>query len=109
MDEEGNVSNFAETEQLLIFPDGSMQSHLQIRGSIPLFWKQVANVKYKPGVEIDIKRGDAAQAFRKHFKMLTDMYGDVIVLNLIDKKGHELLVGNSFTKGIADMADPRIQ
>ena len=58
VDEEGNVSNFAETEQLLFLPDGSVRSHVQIRGSIPLFWKQVANVRYKPGLEIE-NRQDA--------------------------------------------------
>jgi hypothetical protein len=35
----GNVANFCETEQILIIKNQCF-SHLQIRGSVPAFWKQ---------------------------------------------------------------------
>lgn len=35
----GNVANFVETEQL-VFMEHFCCSHLQIRGSVPVFWKQ---------------------------------------------------------------------
>ena len=62
IDQQGNVSNFVETEQILYTHtappsgaggaanrlDGNLHAHVQIRGSIPVFWQQQVNVKYKP-------------------------------------------------------------
>ena len=47
IDMDGNVSNFVETEQIVVRNE-TVFSHVQIRGSIPLFWKQVINIKYQP-------------------------------------------------------------
>lgn len=53
IDVEGNVANYVETEQIVVDQDTSLIcSYLQTRGSIPLFWKQVVNVKYTPKMEI---------------------------------------------------------
>ncbi len=60
VDTNGYVSNFVETEQLIATPSKSEQqpgvetiySHIQIRGSIPLFWRQVINVKYQPALQL---------------------------------------------------------
>ena len=38
LDDDGNVANFVETEQLLIYRD-QVYSFVQIRGSVPLFWQ----------------------------------------------------------------------
>lgn len=38
IDNNGNVANFVETEQILIFPDGKINSYVQVRGSIPVKW-----------------------------------------------------------------------
>jgi hypothetical protein len=43
----GNVANNVETEQIIIY-DGNVASFVETRGSIPLFWSQKANLKYKP-------------------------------------------------------------
>ena len=41
IDEDGNVANFVETEVIINFKDGdAVCSHVQIRGSVPLFWSQ---------------------------------------------------------------------
>lgn len=39
MDTKGQVANFCETEQIIIINNYCF-SHLQIRGSVPMFWKQ---------------------------------------------------------------------
>ena len=39
IDDSGNVANYVETETLLI-EDETVTSHLQLRGSVPLFWEQ---------------------------------------------------------------------
>jgi hypothetical protein len=39
IDHQGNVANFCETEQIF-FIAGQCFSHVQIRGSVPCYWKQ---------------------------------------------------------------------
>ena len=48
MDDDGNVANFVETEQVLLLPNGSYSSFVQIRGSVPVFWEQ-------PAGQVDLK------------------------------------------------------
>jgi synaptojanin len=39
LDEEGNCANCVETEMIVEYPSqGLVFSHVQIRGSIPIFW-----------------------------------------------------------------------
>ena len=45
------MANFVETEQLVeaATPQGRVVSaFVQVRGSIPLLWSQIPNIKYKP-------------------------------------------------------------
>ena len=43
LDEHGKAANFVETEFLVDFNKGEVNfAHVQIRGSVPLFWKQKA-------------------------------------------------------------------
>lgn len=51
-DDEGNPANFVETEQILVCMDVKC-SYVQLRGSIPLYWTQKTNLKYKPMIKID--------------------------------------------------------
>ena len=54
-DAQGNVSNFVETEQILIHSDDEnyhIISHYQLRGSIPLIWNQEPDLSYTPKVRI---------------------------------------------------------
>jgi hypothetical protein len=54
IDDDAHVSNFVETEQIVELPDSKQRlAYLQLRGSIPLFWRQVINVKYQPALVID--------------------------------------------------------
>ena len=63
IDDKGHVSNFVETEMIVIeYSDDNddirsdkptrAASLLQIRGSIPLYWRQIVNLKYKPMIEL---------------------------------------------------------
>ncbi|XP_016796378.1 phosphatidylinositol-3-phosphatase SAC1 isoform X2 [Pan troglodytes] len=47
IDSEGHAANFVETEQIVHY-NGSKASFVQTRGSIPVFWSQRPNLKYKP-------------------------------------------------------------
>ncbi|NWH28935.1 SAC1 phosphatase, partial [Grus americana] len=51
IDSEGHAANFVETEQIVHYK-GSKASFVQTRGSIPFFWSQRPNLKYKPKPQI---------------------------------------------------------
>jgi hypothetical protein len=61
------VSNFNETEQIVLFDpipangeirrpgrvDGKERmSYVQVRGSVPMFWAEVNNLRYKPDLQV---------------------------------------------------------
>ena len=62
VDREGHVANFNETEQIVLFEPqsqsekqssgGGRLSFVQIRGSIPLYWAEVNNLRYKPELQV---------------------------------------------------------
>jgi hypothetical protein len=67
IDAQGNVSNFNETEQIVLFDpipangeirrpgrvDGKERmSYVQVRGSVPMFWAEVNNLRYKPDLQV---------------------------------------------------------
>jgi phosphatidylinositol 4-phosphatase len=55
VDAEGNVSNFNETEHILLVPGVTGQkwmSYVQTRGSIPVFFAEVMDLKYKPKLRL---------------------------------------------------------
>ncbi|UKZ92146.1 uncharacterized protein TrAFT101_007112 [Trichoderma asperellum] len=84
MDDNGNVANFVETETTFWSPAGVLFSYAQIRGSVPVFWEQAADLL--PGRQkITITRPpDATQpTFNKHFEDLEQSYGAVHVINLL--------------------------
>nr|CCA14342.1 phosphatidylinositide phosphatase SAC1like protein putative [Albugo laibachii Nc14] len=105
IDENGNVANFVETEQICVFQDGRQTSFLQIRGSIPFHWSSPVNMKYAPPVYQRNRIEKDVEAFRKHAYELMQLYGRVILINLIDKKRHELQLGNALTKVIGTAAN----
>ena len=97
----GNVTNFAETEQILTIKEGDdtkVYSFLQIRGSIPLIWKQTPTLKYTPKVLIEANINKVRKAFTTHFGKLKAIYRKVGIVNLIDKKGSQYQLGKLFTE-----------
>ena len=55
-DSNGNVANFAETEQIVLVDEMeglNILSYLQIRGSIPVSWKQEPDLQLNPKVSLD--------------------------------------------------------
>ncbi|RDL29793.1 Uncharacterized protein BP5553_10658 [Venustampulla echinocandica] len=114
IDEQGHVSNFNETEQIIVLNDntsglggfaggGGMQngkvggtggketqisSYVQTRGSIPVLWAEVNTLHYTPKLQI---RGveSAASAARAHFDEQIRLYGDNFLVNLVNQKGRE--------------------
>ena len=87
IDDDGNVSNFVETEAIYWYPSGLCFSYSQVRGSVPVFWEQQATGLLPPHQKIQITRSPEAtqSAFNKHFEALELKYGSVHVLNLLSK------------------------
>lgn len=95
-DIDGNAANFVETEQIIETPD-LLTSFIQIRGSIPLAWRQVPDYSYKPEVQFDIDR-DQSSILTKHLESLKPEYGHISVINLIDHVGHEARLEHEYSR-----------
>lgn len=121
MDEQGHVSNYNETEQIVLLNDhtggpggfvgGSGQqtgkvggttgselqiiSYVQTRGSVPVYWAEVNTLKYSPKLQI---RGvdTAVEAARKHFDEQIRIYGENYLVNLVNQKGREEWVKKAY-------------
>ena len=76
IDINGDVANFVETEQVLTdIETGDVASFVQVRGSIPLFWKQPDKYMPKPRVILKTKRiSDHINAFSNHLLELMLRY-----------------------------------
>lgn len=107
IDSSGNVANFVETEQIVEY-DGAQSSFVQIRGSIPLFWHQYPNLKLKPPLVI-IPLEQHVEACRKHLKEITNDYGKVVMINLIDHKGREAELEHKFKTVIEEISDNKVK
>jgi len=101
-DNNGNVANFAETEEIVIVTDKKEQkyidllSYLQIRGSIPLIWKQTPNLQLNPVIMPKDDYSLNFNVFRKHVNELITNYGKTVLVNLIDKGNYQREIGEYF-------------
>ncbi|KFY15279.1 hypothetical protein V492_02119 [Pseudogymnoascus sp. VKM F-4246] len=121
IDESGHVSNFNETEQIVIVNEsgaglggfaggGGMQngkvggsdgrevqvlSYVQTRGSIPVYWAEVNTLSYTPKLQV---RGveTAVGAAKAHFDEQIRLYGDNYLVNLVNQKGREKRMKESY-------------
>jgi hypothetical protein len=99
IDSDGNVANFVETEQVLLHQDGQVTSHIQIRGSIPLFWSSPVNLRYHPPVHLKDGDGENVAALTRHVENLASHYGsgfNLVFVNLVDKKKTQGRLGEAF-------------
>lgn len=101
IDELGYCANFVETEQLVEF-GGERVAFVQTRGSIPLFWTQSPNLRYKPPPTLDAGRDHAAAAGR-HVADQLRLYGRQVMVNLVDHRGAELKLEQGFAQCVAQL------
>ena len=106
IDDHGHVANFAETEQILLFPDGRLSSYVQIRGSIPIIWKSPVHMKYAPVVSIVDNTVKNVELCEKHIvEILREYTGEngrtgIIFVNLIDNKKEQGRLGRVFKETV---------
>jgi hypothetical protein len=118
IDENGNVSNFNETEQTIVLNDGAsggpggfgsnqngaaanagketqVLAYVQTRGSVPVYWAEINTLKYTPKLQV---RGveNALPAAKKHFAEQIRLYGDNWMVNLVNQKGREQRVKEAY-------------
>ena len=79
----------------------SSLAHGQIRGSIPLEWRQTPTPKIAVAKVTMMWRcdGQNPETLSRHFDALAREYGRVTVVNLIDKKKDQLMIGEAFERG----------
>lgn len=103
----GHCANYIETEQIVEY-NFQKVSYVQIRGSIPLFWRQTPNLKYKPVPEI-ISGKDHLSACTRHFDAQLIHYGRQIIINLINQKYPEGVLELAYKDLIATIGNPSIR
>lgn len=111
IDSEGNVSNFNETEQVLLVQNGpngdsDFFSFLQTRGSVPVYWAEVNNLKYKPSLVLG--ENSSLEATKKHFEEQKSLYGENFLVNLVNQKGYEVPVKEAYELAVNSLYDPKI-
>lgn len=108
IDAHGDVANFNETEQLLIVDAETPRvfSYLQTRGSVPVYWGEVINLKYKPNLQIGQSATDAAKL---HFDDQVKRYGRNYLVNLVNQKGYELPVKRAYEQLVDQLGYPEDQ
>jgi hypothetical protein len=89
IDANGNVSNFVETEQIVITAQGKIYSFKQLRGSMPIFWRQVINTKYQPKLQVLDNMETNEIVFSKHLQQLKPEENKLVLINLVNSHGYE--------------------
>ncbi|KYG40600.1 hypothetical protein M433DRAFT_8646 [Acidomyces richmondensis BFW] len=120
IDDEGHVSNFNETEQIIVLNDAASSgmmgfagdqglengrplgghetqilSYVQTRGSVPVFWAEINTLRYTPKLQI---RGvdSAIPAAMRHFDEQIRLYGENYLVNLVNQRGREVRVKDAY-------------
>ncbi|GMH30028.1 hypothetical protein Nepgr_031871 [Nepenthes gracilis] len=102
---EGDTANFIETEQLLECK-GFRSSFLQVRGSIPLLWEQIVDLSYKPRLNI-INHEDTPNIVERHFRDLSQRYGEIMVVDLTNKHGDEGELNQAYAAQMENLPNVR--
>ncbi|XP_056289740.1 phosphatidylinositol-3-phosphatase SAC1-B isoform X2 [Pseudoliparis swirei] len=107
IDSEGHSANYVETEQI-VQHSGAKASFVQTRGSIPFYWSQRPNLKYKPKPQIS-KTGNHLDGFQRHFDSQIILYGRQVILNLINQKGSEQPLALAFDKMVTGLGNGMVK
>ena len=121
IDERGHVSNFNETEQIVVLNDSTeglggfaggggglpnervvhdgkeaqVLSYVQTRGSVPVYWAEINTLSYTPTLEVREVESSVAAA-KRHFDEQIALYGDNYLVNLVNQKGREIRVKEAY-------------
>ncbi|PNY18817.1 Phosphoinositide phosphatase SAC1 [Tolypocladium capitatum] len=128
VDEDGHVANYNETEQIIVLNDSSsglggyagssdmqsgkfgtstgqemqIMSYVQTRGSVPTYWSEINSLRYVPKLQVRSTEAGVAAA-QKHFDEQIRIYGDNYLINLVNQKGRECRVKESYEKMVQSL------
>ncbi|KAH8372500.1 hypothetical protein KR093_011767 [Drosophila rubida] len=105
--DQGHVSNFVETEQLVEF-NGQHTSFVQTRGSMPFHWLQLPNLRYKPRPRL-VPGKDHMAACAAHFNSQLEIYGQQVAVNLVDQKGAEGELEETYSRLVRELSNPSVR
>lgn len=102
IDDDGHVANFVETETTFWSPAGIFFSYAQVRGSVPVFWEQAADlVPGRQKITVTRSPEGTQPSFNRHFDELEQTYGAVHVVNLLSEtKPSEVELSDLYSNGI---------
>ena len=129
LDEDGHVANYNETEQIVILNDSNsglggyagstdmqsgkfgtspgqemqIMSYVQTRGSVPTYWSEINSLKYVPKLQVRSTEA-ASAASQRHFDEQIRIYGDNYLINLVNSKGRECRVKDSYEQMYRSLA-----
>ncbi|CAN3372391.1 hypothetical protein DIURU_004153 [Diutina rugosa] len=98
VDTSGDVANYNETEQVLVTSQNQLYSLVQTRGSVPVYWAEINNLKYKPNLVVSSQ--SSADATAKHFDTQVKLYGDQYCVNLVNQSGYEKPVKDAYENAV---------
>ncbi|XP_066441714.1 phosphatidylinositol-3-phosphatase SAC1 [Eleutherodactylus coqui] len=107
IDSEGHAANFVETEQI-VYCNGGKASFVQTRGSIPFFWSQRPNLKYKPKPQIN-NAVNHMDGFQRHFDSQIISYGKQVLVNLVNQKGSEKPLEQTFSQMVDGLGNGMVR
>ncbi|THD20455.1 Synaptojanin-1 [Fasciola hepatica] len=95
VNDRGDVANFVETEQF-IYLGNEVVSHIQVRGTVPLFWEQPGiqvgshKIQFSRGLELSM------DAFERHLMSIVSHYGATAIVNLLGSKQGEAMLSHHY-------------
>ncbi|RKP11821.1 SacI homology domain-containing protein, partial [Piptocephalis cylindrospora] len=109
IDDTGNVSNYVETEQFISLRDSQgvwqHQAYVQTRGSIPVRWAQIVNLKYTPRLHVPPADSQTLKWGRMHFEEQKRLYGPQVLVSLINSHGYEKPMGEAYGQLVEELHD----
>jgi hypothetical protein len=103
-DNSGNVANFVETEQIVLFKD-TVYTFNQVRGSLPFYWEQPKGL-INPKTVIHQRQEINLDLLQKHIKLTIDnQYSKLVFLNLLSNKKPE---EDSLSRYLVNLIDAAI-
>lgn len=102
IDDDAKVANLVETETVIqVKRQGTWNvlSHVQIRGSIPLFWSQ-PGINLKPPPVLDRPREESMGPLTEHFAHITKIYGPITAVDVAELVGKEAVVTAPYREAV---------
>ncbi|KAF8275070.1 SacI homology domain-containing protein [Lactarius quietus] len=113
VDDEAHVANFVETETVIRLDRENIVnifSHVQIRGSIPLFWTQSgAGLKPPPQLSQETTHQQNLKALSRHFTRMLPTYGPHTIVNLAERHGKEGVLTNAYREYVEEAQLPDVK